>query len=162
MKVRITTSWRLNRLTTLRHCSAKEPVSTSASIENTELKMPTTEPSGAAFWLIPTNVKQVEKPANKTTGFTASKSKFKDEIKFVSNLADLSKWHWLTFVIRVLETGFFADCTVACGDQTWSTHKVILSRCPYFACAFSSKYGFKVCTGQIKATEVSPRLKANC
>lgn len=50
----------------------------------------------------------------------------------------------LTFVIRMLETGFFADCTVISGDQTWTTHKVILSRCPYFARAFSSSNGFKV------------------
>lgn len=51
----------------------------------------------------------------------------------------------LTLVVRMLETGFFADCTVACKDQTWSAHKVVLSRCPYFARAFSARNGFKVC-----------------
>lgn len=44
----------------------------------------------------------------------------------------------------MLETGSFSDCTVISGKQTWKTHKVILSRCPYFASAFSSSNGFKV------------------
>lgn len=62
----------------------------------------------------------------------------------------------------MLETGFFADCTVTSRDQTWSTHEVILSRCPYFACAFSTRNGFKVRTGQKKSAEVSLRFEANC
>lgn len=67
----------------------------------------------------------------------------------------------LTLVIRMLETGFFADCTVTSKDQTWSTHKVILSRCPYFACAFSTRNGFKVRSGQKKSTKVPEKFQAN-
>ncbi|KAJ0117326.1 hypothetical protein J7T55_003739 [Diaporthe amygdali] len=43
----------------------------------------------------------------------------------------------------MLDTGYFADCTVISRDKKWEAHKVILSRSPYFAQAFSTKNGFK-------------------
>lgn len=53
--------------------------------------MPTAELSGAAFWLIPTTSEQIEKIVDQAASSVDSKSELKDEIKFASDLADLSK-----------------------------------------------------------------------
>lgn len=59
--------------------------------ENMYPKMTTAEPSGAAFWLIPTSSEQIEKTVNQAVSSAVSKSKLKNEIKFASDLADPSK-----------------------------------------------------------------------
>ncbi|KAG6358052.1 hypothetical protein INS49_013936 [Diaporthe citri] len=34
--------------------------------------------------------------------------------------------------LNLLETGWFSDFSVICGDRTWKTHKAILCRIEYF------------------------------
>lgn len=59
----------------------------------------------------------------------------------------------------MLEDGSFSDFDVVCGDTTFKAHKVILSRCPYFATAFSSSSGFKVCDNKVGFCSLSFEAK---
>lgn len=59
--------------------------------------MPTLNSWGKAFWLIPADIKKIEKPAQQTANPKVSVSKLKDDTKSASHLADLSKWHSTDF-----------------------------------------------------------------
>lgn len=59
--------------------------------------MPTFDSWGKAFWLIPADIKKIEKPPQQTTNPEVLVSKLKDDTKFTSHLADFSKWHSTDF-----------------------------------------------------------------
>lgn len=59
--------------------------------------MPTSNSWGKAFWLIPADIKKIEKPAQQTPNSKVSVSKPKDDTKFASHLADIFKWHSTDF-----------------------------------------------------------------
>lgn len=61
--------------------------------------MPTTDRSSAAFWLIPDNFEESEKPVSST--MWAPEPKLKDDIKFASHLAEFPKWHSIDFCYQV-------------------------------------------------------------
>lgn len=58
--------------------------------------MPTFDSWGEAFWLIPADIEKIEKPVQPANP-KFSVSKLKDDIKFASHLADVSKWHSTDF-----------------------------------------------------------------
>lgn len=60
--------------------------------------MPTTDGWGAAFWLIPDDFEESEKPVNHDPDCsTIWAPKLKDDMKFASHLADFPQWHLTDF-----------------------------------------------------------------